>query len=87
MPPTQTIPSANDAAADGAAVGRPSPKGVTQADRYVAERRLSAAVRQLAAEELRETEAVRTQALRAMREWIEQNPRLMRVRLGERPRP
>lgn len=81
---TQTAPP-KAAAASGVdvAVSPVSGKAVTAADQYDPAVTLCAELREQAERELRETDAVRVQALAAMREWIEQNPRLERVRFGE----
>lgn len=56
-------------------------KGITKGDNYVFT--LSDDSKQLAEKELRETNASRTFALNALREWIESNQRLAAVRLGK----
>lgn len=43
---------------------------------------LSAETQAIAEEELRETENSRTQALQALRSWMEQNPKFAAVRMG-----
>lgn len=57
-------------------------KGITEADAY--ECRLSDELKCLAEKELRETSATRDFALKALREWIEANPRIASARLGEK---
>lgn len=56
-------------------------KGTTVADHY--EFRLSDELKSLAEIELRESHATRDFALRALREWIEANPRIAAARLGK----
>lgn len=80
--------SAASASSSSAAAAKPpsyysSAKAITPADRYAVELVLTDELRHMAATELRETDAMREQSLHAMREWIEQNPRLQRVRFGE----
>lgn len=57
-------------------------KGTTEADAY--EFRLSDELKCLAEIELRETSATRDYALKALREWIETNPRIASARLGKK---
>ncbi|XP_052752424.1 alpha-tocopherol transfer protein-like [Galleria mellonella] len=52
---------------------------VTQADEYKCS--LSAETQAIAQEQLRETENSRSQALAALRNWLEQNPKFMAIRL------
>ncbi|XP_004933182.1 alpha-tocopherol transfer protein-like isoform X2 [Bombyx mandarina] len=52
---------------------------LTEADEYKCP--LSEETQTIASEELRETESARTQALQALRSWMEQNPKLLAVRL------
>ncbi|KAJ6637673.1 Alpha-tocopherol transfer protein-like [Pseudolycoriella hygida] len=54
-------------------------KGITSCDDYVFT--LSNELKELAANELRETASSRDHALKAMREWIMSNPRISNVRL------
>lgn len=56
-------------------------KGITDADEYVFT--LSDELKQMAENELRETPATRDFALKALRDWIETNPRIASVRMGE----
>lgn len=44
---------------------------------------LSAETQAIAEEQLRETENSRTQALQALRSWMEQNPKFSAVRMGK----
>lgn len=55
-------------------------KAVTAPDYY--EFRLSDELKTLAETELRETAATRNFALKALREWIQSNPRIAASRLG-----
>lgn len=55
-------------------------KGVTVADAYIFG--LKDELKVLAENELRETNATRSFALTALREWIESNPRIAAARLG-----
>lgn len=54
---------------------------VTEPDEYVCP--LSAETQVIAETELRETVNGRDQALKAIREWAIQNPRIMAIRMGE----
>lgn len=56
-------------------------KGITDADEYVFG--LSDDLKQIAASELRESAATRDFALKALRDWIEANPRIASARLGK----
>lgn len=56
-------------------------KATTVADNY--EFRLSKELKVLAETELRETCATRDFALKALRDWIESNPRIASARMGE----
>lgn len=56
-------------------------KGITDADKYVF--KLSDDLKEMAENELRETAATRDFALKALREWIESNPRIVAARLGK----
>lgn len=56
-------------------------KGITDADEYVF--KLSDDLKSLAEQELRETAATRDFALKALRDWIESNPRIAAARLGK----
>lgn len=53
---------------------------LTPADEY--ECPLSADTQAVALDQLRETGNARTQALDALRKWMEQNPKFLAVRLG-----
>lgn len=53
------------------------------ADDYVCQ--LSEETQAIAAEQLRETESSRSQALASLRNWIEQNPKFMVIRMGTLP--
>lgn len=44
---------------------------------------LPAETQKIAEDELRETENARTQALDALRSWMEQSPKFMAVRMGK----
>lgn len=59
-------------------------KGTTEADKYVFQ--LSDDLKKLAEVELRETAATRDFALKALRDWIESNPRIAAARLGKQTR-
>lgn len=56
---------------------------LTPADEYQCP--LSAETQTLATNELRETHNSRSQALTALRSWMEQNPKFMAVRMGKDP--
>lgn len=56
-------------------------KATTVADNY--EFRLSKELKVLAETELRETCATRDFALKALRDWIESNPRILASRMGK----
>ena len=56
-------------------------KGITDADTYNFE--LSDELREMVKTELRETDATRSFAINAIREWIQTNPRIASVRVGE----
>lgn len=55
---------------------------LTEADDYKCP--LSAETRAIAEEQLRETDNSRSQALAAVRSWMEQNPKFSAVRMGKR---
>lgn len=55
-------------------------KGITAADEYVF--KVSAETKAIAETELRETASSREFALNALREWINTNPRIIAIRLG-----
>lgn len=59
---------------------RLSKRYLTEATEY--ECPLSEETQKIAEDELRETENSRTQALIAVRSWIEQNPKFMAIRMG-----
>lgn len=54
---------------------------ITEADEYVCP--LSTEVQTMAEQELRETTVGREQALKALRDWAIQNPRIAAIRMGE----
>lgn len=55
---------------------------LTEADEYQCP--LSADTQKVAEDELRETENSRSQALAALRSWMEQNPKFMAIRMGKK---
>lgn len=59
---------------------RSTKRYLTEADEYQCP--LSAETQKIAEDELRETQNSRSQALSALRSWMEQNPKLMAVRMG-----
>lgn len=59
---------------------RSTKRYLTEADEYQCP--LSAETQKIAEDELRETQNSRSQALAALRSWMEQNPKLMAVRMG-----
>jgi lysyl-tRNA synthetase class II len=56
-------------------------KGFSEYDEY--EFTLGQELEQLVNDDLRETKATRDNAIKALREWIESNPRLEKVRTGK----
>lgn len=54
---------------------------LTEADEYKCQ--LSEETQGIAEEELRETESARSQALTAIRNWMQQNPKFKAVRMGK----
>lgn len=54
---------------------------LTEADEYICQ--LSEETQGIAEEELRETESARSQALTAIRNWMQQNPKFKAVRMGK----
>lgn len=60
---------------------RTEKRHLTAADEYQSP--LSAETLAIAEEELRETENSRSQALEALRNWLEQSPKFMSVRMGK----
>lgn len=54
---------------------------LTEADEYKCT--LSEETQSIAEEELRETESARSQAITALRSWVEQNPKFKAVRMGK----
>lgn len=59
-------------------------KGTTEADSYTFQ--LDDELKQMAETELRETCATRDFAMKALRDWIESNPRIAAARLGTSPK-
>lgn len=59
-------------------------KGITKADNCSFH--LSNDLKEISENELRETNATRTFALNALREWLESNQRISAVRMGKQPK-
>lgn len=57
-------------------------KGITDVDNYTF--KLSDELKAVAETELRETKSAREFGLKALRDWIKTNPRIIAVRLGKK---